>query len=180
MIWLEPPPPRLSPFPAPLDGLAAAIGMPADAIARWAPVALTAERDLLVPVAGLAALRGLAPDMGALGRAAGAGGLRGVCVVSRQTVEPGSASHSRFFAPHYGIPEDPATGSVHSSIALWLLEAGLVSTATDRGVFIAEQGDGLGRPGRLFLDVDASAGTPAGIRVGGRAVTVLHGHIALP
>ena len=176
VMWLVPPAPRLSRFAGRLGELAAALGIEPDGFAAWAPVALTEERDLLLPAPGLAALRALAPDMGALGRAATAAGLRGVCVASRETVDPRSVVHSRFFAPHYGIPEDPATGSVHSSIARWMLDAELLPLANGRGVFTAEQGDGLGRPGRLFLDVDATAR----IRVGGRAVTVLEGRIALP
>lgn len=180
VIWLEPPPPALAPFEGDLDALAGAVGLESSAIAAWAPVALTGERDLLVPVADLGALGALAPDMATLGRAAAASGLRGVCVVSPETVDPGSLVHSRFFAPHYGIPEDPVTGSVHSSIALWLLGAGRLEPAGGPSVFTAEQGDGLGRPGRLLLAVDAAAGAPARIRVGGRAVTVLEGRIALP
>ena len=180
LIWLAPPAPRLVRPDAALGEVVAAAGVRPDALARWAPITLTAERDLLVPVAGLAALRALAPDMAALASAAAAAGLRGVCTVSRETVEPASVAHSRFFAPHYGIVEDPVTGSVHSSIALWLLEAGRLPMAGSRGVFTAEQGDGLGRPGRLRLEVDTAAGAPARIRVGGRAVTVLDGRIALP
>ena len=44
-----------------------------------------------------------------------------------RTVEPASVSHCRFFAPTFGIPEDIVTGSVHSPLALWLAEAGVVS-----------------------------------------------------
>src|SRR6266850_7191354 len=83
---------------------------------------------------------------------------RGVCVVSRETVDPGSGSHCRFFAPHYGIPEDIVTGSVHSSLGVWLLEAGALPAADGRLVFIAEQGDGLGRPGRLQVELTVKAG----------------------
>jgi trans-2,3-dihydro-3-hydroxyanthranilate isomerase len=90
-------------------------------------------------------------------------------------VDPGSSTHCRFFAPHYGIPEDPVTGSVHSSLGVWLLAAGLLPAG---GAFTAEQGDGLGRPGRLRVAVESAAGQPRA-RVGGRAVTVLDGRIAL-
>ena len=31
-------------------------------------------------------------------------GLRGTCVVSRETVEPGSGTHCRVFVPHFGVP----------------------------------------------------------------------------
>ncbi len=102
---------------------------------------------------------------------------RGVCVVSRETVDPGSRSHCRFFAPHYGIPEDIVTGSVHSALGVWLLEAGALPAADGRVVFTAEQGDGLGRPGRLQVELTAAAGRAARVRVGGRAVTVLTGSL---
>jgi PhzF family phenazine biosynthesis protein len=96
-------------------------------------------------------------------------------VVSRETVDPGSGSHCRFFAPHYGIPEDIVTGSVHSSLGVWLLEAGTLPAANGRLVFTAEQGDGLGRPGRLQVELTVKAGHAARVRVGGSAVTVLTG-----
>jgi len=176
MIWLEPDEARVEPFSGPLDEIAGAAGLSPGARAHWAPPALTADRDVLVAVRDLAALRGLAPDMGTLARTASAAGIRGLCAVSRETVDPGSSTHCRFFAPHYGIPEDPVTGSVHSSIGLWLLAAGLLPTG---GAFTAEQGDGLGRPGRLRVAVASAPGQPLRARVGGRAVIVLDGQIAL-
>jgi len=176
MIWLEPDEARVEPFSGPLDEIAGAAGLSPGARADWAPPALTADRDVLVAVRDLAALRGLAPDMGTLARTASAAGIRGLCAVSRETVDPGSSTHCRFFAPHYGIPEDPVTGSVHSSIGLWLLAAGLLPTG---GAFTAEQGDGLGRPGRLRVAVASAPGQPLRARVGGRAVIVLDGQIAL-
>jgi len=42
-------------------------------------------------------------------------------------------------------------------------------------VFTAEQGDGLGRPGRLQVELTVKAGHAARVRVGGSAVTVLTG-----
>jgi PhzF family phenazine biosynthesis protein len=82
-------------------------------------------------------------------------------------------SHSRFFVPHYGLPEDIVTGSAHSTLVVWLLGAGLATAEGGRAVFTAEQGDGLGRPGRLQLELTVHDGRPSRVRVGGRAVTVL-------
>ena len=179
VIWLEPGEARVEPFTGPLEEIAGAAGLAPAARGPWAEPALTADGDLLVAAVSLAALQDLAPDMGALARAASAANMRGLCVVSRETVDAGSSTHCRFFAPHYGIPEDPVTGSVHSSIGLWLLAAGLLPTNGGRGAFTAEQGDGLGRPGRLSVAVESAPGQPTRARVGGRAVTVLTGQIAL-
>jgi PhzF family phenazine biosynthesis protein len=180
IMWLEPALPRLEHFAGTLDEIAAAAGLRPGSLADWAGPALTPERDLLVAVSGLGPLRALAPDMSALGRVAAASRIRGLCAVSRETVDPASSTHCRFFAPHYGIPEDIVTGSVHSSVGLWLFDAGLLTSSAERAAFTAEQGDGLGRPGRLLVEVQTAGGRPSRVRVGGRAVTVLEGRIARP
>jgi trans-2,3-dihydro-3-hydroxyanthranilate isomerase len=179
-FWLVPPLPALSPFAKPLDGLVRALGLAPEGLAAWAPPAVTPEGDLLLPAAGLEALRALAPDMSALGRLADEAGLRGVVVIARERIDAGSGTHTRFFAPHFGIPEDPVTGSVHSSIAVWLFAAGHLPVAAGRAAFTGEQGDMLGRPGRLRVEVDVTDGRPQRVRVGGRAVTVLEGRLLLP
>ena len=178
VIWLEPPVPVLRPFTTPLAHLREALGLAA--AAGWAPAVTTPEHDLLIPVAGLDVLRALTPNLTMLADVATHAGIRGACLVSRETVDRGSATHCRFFAPHFGIPEDVVTGSVHSSIGLWLLEAGLLHPDGALATFTAEQGDGMGRLGRLRVELRVRDGAIARIRVGGSAVTVLAGSIAVP
>ncbi len=178
LIWLEPKVPALHPFTGQLTHIREALGLPA--AAGWAHPVTTPDHDLLIPVAGLDVLRALTPNMAALAEVATHAGLRGVCLVSRETVEKGSATHCRFFAPHYGIPEDIVTGSVHSSIGIWLLEAGVLHADGTLAAFTAEQGDGMGRPGRLRVELQVHDGAVARVRVGGSAVTVLAGSIAVP
>jgi PhzF family phenazine biosynthesis protein len=105
--------------------------------------------------------------------------VRGFCLASRETFERDSLTASRFFAPHYGIPEDPVTGSVHASLGIWLWEAGLLTVTGDVAAFKAEQGDFVGRPGRLRVELHLTGGQPARVRVGGEAVTVLAGSLRL-
>src|SRR5439155_15637424 len=119
------------------------------------------------------AARALEPDLRGLAALGGTHQIRGFCTVSLETVEAASRIHSRFFAPHYGIPEDIVTGSVHSSLGVWLLEAGHLAATTDRAIFTAEQGDGLGRPGRLIVELTVAGGRATRVGGGGRAVTVL-------
>jgi PhzF family phenazine biosynthesis protein len=180
VVWLDPAVPELRPAPPEAGAITADLGLSDAGQGTWAAAAVTSDGDLLVPAAGLDVVRALAPEMGALGRRADAAGLRGVCVVSRETVEVGSATHCRFFAPHFGIPEDPVTGSVHSSIAVWLCERGLLSVVGGHASFVGEQGDAMGRPGRLVVRVHARDGRATRVRVGGRAVTVMEGRLRLP
>lgn len=180
-VWFEPDCPGWTSAPAAdLDPVLATLGLAAAALGRWAPPARTSEQDLLVPVAGLETLRALAPDPGALGRAAQARGLRGICLTARETREQGALTHSRNFVPHLGIPEDPATGSTHAAIGVWLWETGGLVPVDGVARFRAEQGDFRGRPGRLSVEVHGTAGRATRVRVGGQAVTVLTGTLRLP
>lgn len=121
--------------------------------------------------------KSLAPDMQRLARLGSDGGIRGFCLTARETFGRDSLISSRFFAPHYGIPEDPVTGSVHASLAMWLWQAGLLTVNGDVAAFQAEQGDFLGRPGRLGVELHVVDGQPARVKVGGQAVTVISGSI---
>jgi trans-2,3-dihydro-3-hydroxyanthranilate isomerase len=178
LIWLEPKVPELHPFTGQLAHVREALGL--SAAAGWANAVTTPDHDLLVPVGGLDLLKALRPNLTALGEVAAHAGVRGVCLVSRETVDKDSATHCRFFAPHFGIPEDIVTGSVHSSIGVWLFHAGLLHADGTLVAFTAEQGDVLGRPGRLQVELQLQAGAVTRVRVGGSAVTVLAGSIAVP
>lgn len=74
----------------------------------------------------------------------------------------------RFFAPRIGIDEDPATGS-----AAGALGALRVFRGADPGAFTIGQGDEIGRPSTIAVEVGGARGRPADVRVGGRAVLVL-------
>lgn len=92
---------------APPKGLADALG----ATARE-----TLRGQYLVAVFGAAdEVRALDPDMMRLQRL-GTGALED-CVVATAPGDGGDDFVSRFFAPGQGIPEDPATGSAHSTLA---------------------------------------------------------------
>jgi PhzF family phenazine biosynthesis protein len=173
MVWLEPALPTCTPYAGPLRDVLARLGL--EAAADWALAVRTSDDDLLVPAPDLATVRRLAPDLRGLGRLAQAAGLRGVCVVALMSADDGALTHSRFFAPHVGIPEDPVTGSVHAALPVWLWEARRVRATAGVVRFTAAQGDALGRPGRLRIELHVRDGAPDHVRVGGQAVTVLEG-----
>lgn len=177
VIWLEPAVPVLAPANEDVGELLDALGLSPNDLADWAAPALGGERDLLAPCRGLDALRRAQPQFARLMALGKARAWRAFCLTTLETFEPTSSLHSRFFAPQSGVPEDPVTGSVHASLAVYVTGAG---KAPDR--FIAEQGDFFGRPGRLRIEVERDRpGAPARrVRVGGKAVTVLRGELVLP
>src|SRR3990172_3159255 len=143
---------------------------------------------LYVPVKSLARLSSMKPDMEALAQACRTHRWIGVCVFTLQTKEQSSAFHSRFFAPAAGIPEDPVTGSANGPLgvymhrfALWK-SAALPSFSLEDGrlEFVGEQGDVLGRKGRVKVRIKVKKGSVDEVSIAGEAVTVftsaLHNH----
>ena len=107
-------------------------------------------------------LRSLQPDMTVLRDMP----MRGVIVTSRAD-DPTFDFVSRYFAPAVGVDEDPVTGSAHCSLGpFW-------SKHLQRNDFLACQASSRG--GTVAVKV-------AGDRVllGGRAITVLDGHLVNP
>ena len=92
-----------------------------------------------------------------------------VFAFTRDTVEPESVVHGRFFAPAMGVREDPVTGAANGPLAAYLAQHGVLRAPARAR---AEQGDAMGKPGRVDYDV-----TEERARIGGFAVTVLTGEV---
>lgn len=88
----------------------------------------------------------------------GAGSLH---VFTFETIDPGSFYHARNFAPLYGINEDPVTGTANGAVSSYLIKHKKIKTNN----FICEQGDIIGRPGRVFVEIHNDE-----IKVGGKAI----------
>ena len=91
-----------------------------------------------------------------------------------ETIEKGNNAHLRFFAPYYGINEDPVTGSANGPLLLVLRYLGLVEENTEGKIFTFEQGDVLGRKGRIKVTYSPSKNE---LTISGKAVTVFKGEI---
>lgn len=68
-------------------------------------------------------------------------------------------------------PEDPFTGSATGAMAAYLWHHGLI----ERPDFVAEQGHGLGRPGRAEVSVLGPRGAIEGVRVSGQGYVLMSG-----
>ena len=79
------------------------------------------------------------------------------------TLEPRSVYHARNFAPVYAVNEDPVTGTANGAVCSYLLKNKIIEERN----LICEQGDIIGRPGRVFVELENNV-----VRVGGRAKIV--------
>ncbi|MGH3751460.1 MAG: PhzF family phenazine biosynthesis protein [Pseudonocardiaceae bacterium] len=95
------------------DGLAEALNAKPDAT-----YGTGALGDLLAVFPDEAGIRALAPDFTALAHLTRRDGVRGI-IATAPAADPRSSYDfvSRFFAPAFGIPEDPVTGSAHTALA---------------------------------------------------------------
>ncbi|MGD8377543.1 MAG: PhzF family phenazine biosynthesis protein [Acidobacteriota bacterium] len=169
---------RSGPLGARREGRLVAIDLPAqtlepvalpESIRRALPavrhVARTPDRglddfDYLLELEGEEAVRRLAPPLEAMRQERG-----GFIVTARPDDEAGGTDYvCRYFAPHYGIDEDPVTGAAHCALApFWsrrLGRAGLVGMQLSH------------RPGRVRAEVLGDR-----VVLGGEAVTVLRGEL---
>jgi PhzF family phenazine biosynthesis protein len=75
----------------------------------------------------------------------------------------------RALLPGQSVAEDPVTGSLNAGLALWLIGSGVAPAH-----YVAAQGTGLGRAGRVHIDLKDST-----IWIGGRVVTAITGSVDL-
>lgn len=85
----------------------------------------------------------------------------------------GQSWRVRMFAPNFGVPEDPATGAAASAFAGVLMQFETLGEGT-HDVAI-RQGQAMGRPSTIALQITIAAGALRGVEIGGAAVIVSDG-----
>lgn len=147
-------------------------GLPCEVISTGLPIHI-------VPLGNLEAVQNITlrrRDADAIARDLGFGDL---FVFTCETVHQESTVHCRMFAPHFGIPEDPASGAAIGALVAYLVKHRLVKPET-RVRVIAEQGLEMGRPSRLVAEAEIRGGQARSITVGGHCVLVGSGKIKIP
>jgi trans-2,3-dihydro-3-hydroxyanthranilate isomerase len=91
-----------------------------------------------------------------------------------EAVEPENQIHARMFAPTFGVPEDPATGSANGCLAAYLVQYRYFDS--DSVEVRVEQGHEMNRPSRLYLRA-AKGGGDIEVHVGGKVFLVARGEL---
>ncbi len=76
------------------------------------------------------------------------------------------APRSRMFAPHDGVPEDPATGGASAPFGAYAATYGLIKPAPNTS-FLIRQGVEMGRPSEIRVEVARKDNGAFAIRIGG-------------
>lgn len=159
--------------------IAAALGLTLDDLGcdAFAPANWSAGNMLtFVPVRGLDAISRACPQPGSWDSAFPANERLGAYLFCRETVDAAHQFHARMFAPAFGVPEDPATGSAAAAFAGLLAHDGGIPAGKHRVAI--EQGYEMGRPSVIQLELTMHAGRLNSAYVGGEAVRVMQGIIA--
>jgi trans-2,3-dihydro-3-hydroxyanthranilate isomerase len=84
-----------------------------------------------------------------------------------------NGAYSRMFAPDYGIPEDPATGSSTGPLVRYMMRSGL-TTAQSGTRLVSEQGTRMGRRSILHARIEGDA-----IDIGGFVTPIITGEMRI-
>lgn len=102
-------------------------------------------------------------------------GANAVHIYTRKTDKSTLDVQARMFAPKFGVPEDPATGSANCALA------GLLASIDERENaefhYRIAQGVEMGRPSELKASASKQAGVVNSVRIGGACVKVAEGII---
>ncbi len=178
-VWLDIPIPIFQPSDVSTLALGSALGLDeTEFSADLEPI--RGGEYLYIACNNLAALLTLKPDLNALRLLSHTQDVTGFLVYTLSGLSQESAVHTRFFAPIIGIDEDPVTGSAHGPLGALLVGLGIIKAPADQRTvyYQAEQGDAIGRSGRVDVAVTLDErGEPERTRVGGVAITVVHGQL---
>jgi trans-2,3-dihydro-3-hydroxyanthranilate isomerase len=175
-LWMTQQPPEFG-AELPRESLAEVLSLDVAALDGDWPVLVvsTGLPTIVVPLTSRAALTDIEIDRDAYDAVTGDREAKNVLAFCREPRDDKNDLAVRVFAPFYGVPEDPATGSSNGCLAAYLVRHRMLGSNTvDVRV---EQGYEMGRPSLLHLH---SRRTDDGIHIeeGGAVVPVARGNLA--
>lgn len=180
-VLLDISPPAFAAPPTHIGTLLTLLGLDADALDPDLPLE-TARGDfihLVVPLAGLEAMRAIRPDFSGMVEFCNDNGIETIAVFSNEVENPTSRIHVRDFCPAVGVSESAAAGTTNAALTSYLLRHGLLPLEQNQIQLTAEQGLELGRPSSIQSIVTLDAGAITRLQVGGVATRVFDGQVYL-
>jgi PhzF family phenazine biosynthesis protein len=153
-----------------------ALNLPEDSSTRKYPFVLTADGILYINIDSFSNLKKIKPDFDKVYKLTeNHNEIKVVTVYTTESIDKDSSAHLRFFAPYYGINEDPVTGSANGPLLMVLRYLEILKNS-DEKLITFEQGDIIGRKGRVKVIYSPTSNL---LRIAGNAVTVFKGELYL-
>jgi trans-2,3-dihydro-3-hydroxyanthranilate isomerase len=124
---------------------------------------------MIVPMKALKALEDICVDLRAYDRLVQDTDAKAILAFCPETYDARDDLCARVFAHHYGVSEDPATGSANGCLTAYLVRQRYFGT--DSVNVRVEQGYQIGRPSLLLLRGEVQ-GNGIDVNVGGRVIMV--------
>ena len=159
--------------------VAEALRLPATQLHEVMParIARKGSTRLIVPIADPRQLDTLAPNTDTLLSLGSELGTEGFFVFALNRSSDEWSTESRMFCPALGIPEDPVSGNAHAMLAAYLWDLG--QFGKNSTTFIGRQGRQMNRPGQVSVKLEVDQGRLVAAHIGGTAVIVSEGTLAL-
>ncbi|UCE09777.1 MAG: PhzF family phenazine biosynthesis protein [Candidatus Thorarchaeota archaeon] len=135
----------------------------------------TGTPHLMVPITTMRAMERIEPDWNRLKELREDADYVSIQVFSRETLEVTSDAHARHFAPALGIYEDPVSGSGAGAMGSYMVKQGIMDSTNRVTSIVIEQGQFVGRPGKVFVEVIGDQDEIQQVKVSGTAVRTLRG-----
>ncbi len=166
---------------AQVDEIVEALSLETSALDERCPVQVvsTGHSKVMVGIRSRAALDALNPDLTQLTEISARIGCNGYYVFTLEPVASDALAHGRMFAPAIGIPEDPVTGNANGPLGAYLARHALAEPKDGVLSFRGRQGEAMGRPGTVEVEVEVESGEPSVVRVAGRAVIAFQSELEL-
>jgi len=142
--------------------IANALQIPADSLRKDLPRSRVSTGLFTLPVCidSFEILKAMTPDIEKIYCLCKILDVGSIHVFTFDTIEDSSVYHARNFAPIYGVNEDPVTGTANGAVCSYLKYYGKM----ENNGFVCEQGDIIGRSGRVHVDLSKDM-----VWVGGKA-----------
>jgi PhzF family phenazine biosynthesis protein len=177
--WLRMPDPGLRPDNTNPMKTCELLGLTMDDLEASVGFVRTRDEDVIVMIKSWTRLNELRPNFKALADWSERHHVRGWFVTTRESLNESVNAVSRFFAPAFGIDEDPVTGSAHGGLAAFLVANRFVTLIEGRAALTCIQGIPGGRAGYVRVMLESTA---SGMRVdvGGCCHTTIRGEMRVP
>ena len=160
------------------DAVAEVLGIEATDIDDDYPVqeVSTGLPAVIVPLETLDAVRRVSLDREAYDEFVAESDAKLLHAFAPETYEDENDLNARMFAPYYGVPEDPATGSANGCLGAYLVEHGYLDSS-DVDVRV-EQGYEVERPSLVRVCARKNENRSVDVEVGGTVERVAKGELA--
>ena len=159
--------------------VAEALRLPATQLHEVMPARISRKGStrLLVPIADARQLDGLQPNVETLLALGNELEVEGFFIFAVDRGGEAWSTEARMFCPALGITEDPVSGNAHAMLAAYLWDIGQLDKNSTH--FVGRQGMQMKRPGEVNVKLELAHGAPVAVQVGGSAVIVSEGTLAL-